>query len=114
MRVDQVDDEVVVEVTAVNNGTRQGTEVVQVYLRAPESLVRRPDRELVGFAKVVVDAGGRATVRVPLGADAFRYWDDVETHAWRSDPGRYELLVGTSSHEIWGSTEVIWGGTPAS
>ena len=100
--------------TAVNNGDRQGTEVVQVYLRAPESLVRRPDRELVGFAKFVVDAGGRATVRVPLGADAFRYWDDVETHAWRADPGRYELLVGTSSQQIWSTTEVLWGGTPAS
>jgi beta-glucosidase len=106
--------EVTVEVTVVNNGTRHGTEVVQVYMRAPESLVRRPDRELVGFTKIVVDAGGRATVRVSLGANAFRYWDDVETHAWRSDPGRYELLVGTSSHEIWATTEVMWGGTPAS
>ena len=38
--------------TLVNNGSRRGTEVVQVYVRAPESLVRRPDRELVGFAKV--------------------------------------------------------------
>jgi MFS family permease len=62
-------------VTVVNNGTRRGTEVVQVYMRAPESLVRRPDRELVGFAKVVVDAGGRETVRLSLGAAAFRYWD---------------------------------------
>ena len=41
-----------VTVTLVNNGTRRGTEVVQVYVRALESLVRRPDRELVGFAKV--------------------------------------------------------------
>ncbi len=38
-----------VTVTLANNGTRRGTEVVQVYVRAPESLVRRPDRELVGF-----------------------------------------------------------------
>ena len=104
--------EVEVQVTVVNNGTRQGTEVVQVYVRAPESLVRRPDRELVGFAKVTVDAGGRATVRVPLGAAAFRYWD-VDTHAWRADPGRYELLVGKSSHDIWASTEVMWRGSAA-
>jgi beta-glucosidase len=102
-----------VQVTVVNNGTRQGTEVVQVYVRAPESLVRRPDRELVGFAKVTVDAGGRETVRVPLGAEAFRYWD-VDAHAWRADPGRYELLVGKSSHDIWASTEVMWEGAPAS
>ena len=44
-------------VTLANNGPRRGTEVVQVYVRAPECLVRRPDRELVGFAKVGVDPG---------------------------------------------------------
>ena len=84
---------VVVQVAVVNNGTPQGTEVVQVYVRAPESLVRRPDRELVAFAKVTVDAGASETVRLPLDAAAFRYWD-VDAHAWRADPGRYELLVG--------------------
>ncbi|HUD17724.1 MAG TPA: fibronectin type III-like domain-contianing protein, partial [Acidimicrobiales bacterium] len=79
-----------------------------VYVRAPESLVRRPDRELVGFVKVALDAGGRERVRVPLGAAAFRYWD-VDTHAWRADPGRYEVLVGTSSRDITTSTEILWG-----
>ena len=102
-----------VTMTLVNNGTRQGTEVVQVYVRAPESLVRRPDRELVGFAKVVLDAGARSTVRVPLGARAFRYWD-VDTHAWRADPGRYELLVGTSSRDIRATAEIVWGGVSRS
>ena len=104
-------DGIEVRVTVVNNGARRGTEVVQVYVRAPESLVRRPDRELVAFAKVTVDAGGRETVRVLLDAAAFRYWD-VDAHAWRSDPGRYELLVGRSSHDIWASTEIMWGATP--
>jgi beta-glucosidase len=79
-----------------------------VYVRAPESVVRRPDRELVGFAKVELDPGERQVVRVPLGAAAFRYWD-TDTHAWRSDPGRYEVLVGTSSHDIRASTEIRWG-----
>jgi beta-glucosidase len=118
IRADDVGDEVDVDVdvdvgvTLVNNGSRRGTEVVQVYVRAPESLVRRPDRELAGFAKVVLDPGGRTTVRVPLGADAFRYWDDVDTHAWRTDPGRYEVLVGTSSRDISASTVVTRGATP--
>jgi beta-glucosidase len=96
-----------VTVTLANNGSRRGTEVVQVYVRAPESLVRRPDRELAGFAKVAVEPGGRETVRVELGADAFRYWD-VDTHAWRTDPGRYEVLVGTSSRDIRARTVITW------
>jgi beta-glucosidase len=102
-----------VSLTVSNNGSRRGTEVVQVYVRAPEARVRRPDRELVGFAKVVLDPGERQTVRIPLAAAAFRYWD-VDTHAWRSDPGRYEVLVGTSSRDIRASTEVLWGDLPTS
>ena len=60
-------------VTLVNNGARRGTEVVQVYVRAPESLVRRPDRELAGFAKVARrprrpgdGPGGARRRRLPL------------------------------------------------
>ena len=52
------------------------------------------------------------TVRIALGADAFRYWD-VDTHSWRSDEGRYEILVGASSRDIRGSATVIWGGVAA-
>jgi beta-glucosidase len=96
-----------VELTVANNGSRRGTEVVQVYLRAPESLVRRPDRQLVGFAKVALDPGERTRVQVPLGPTAFRYWD-VDTHAWRADPGRYEVLVGTSSRHIRASIDIVW------
>jgi beta-glucosidase len=100
-----------VSVRLVNTGSRRGTEVVQAYLRAPEARVRRPDRELVGFAKVSLDAGAEATVEIPLGPAALRYWDD-ETHGWRSDPGRYEILVGASSRDIRASTEITWRGEP--
>ncbi len=97
-----------VRVRLVNEGGRQGTEVVQVYLRALEPRVPRPDRELVGFVKVELGAGQQETVEVELDAAAFRYWD-VDTHGWRSDPGRYEVLVGSSSRDIRSSTEVVWG-----
>jgi beta-glucosidase len=63
---------------------------------------------LKGFAKVALDPGGRARVRVPLGATAFRHWD-VDAHAWRDDPGRYEVLVGTSSRHIRARSEILWG-----
>ena len=106
-RVAVDDDGAGVNVTLRNQGTRRGTEVVQVYVRALESLVRRPDRELAGFAKATVDPGGRETLRVDLGAAAYRYWD-VETHAWRTDPGRYEVLVGASSRDIRASATVHW------
>ena len=59
----------------------------------------RPDRELVGFVKVALEAGQQETVEVALTAAAFRYWD-VDTHGWRPTPARYEVLVGASSRDI--------------
>jgi beta-glucosidase len=88
-----------VTVRLVNQGGRPGTEVVQVYVRALDARVARPDRELVGFVKVRLDPGQQETVEVELTAAAYRYWD-VDTHGWRSDDGRYELLVGSSSRDI--------------
>jgi len=88
-----------VRVRLVNNGTRRGTEVVQVYVRALDARVPRPDRELVGFVKVPLEAGQQETVEVDLDAAAYKYWD-VDTHGWRSDAGRYEVLVGSSSRDI--------------
>jgi beta-glucosidase len=100
-----------VSVRLVNEGSRAGTEVVQVYVRALEAPVRRPDRELAGFAKVSLEAGAEATVEIELGVHAYRYWD-VETHGWRADSGRYEVLVGASSRDIRASAEVDWRADP--
>ncbi len=59
----------------------------------------------MGFVKVVLEAGQQETVEVELGAATTRYWDE-DTHGWRTDPGRYEVLVGSSSRDIKG-TDVI-------
>ena len=97
-----------VTVRLANAGVRRGTEVVQVYVRALHARVARPDRELVGFVKIAVDAGQQESVAVELTAAAYRYWD-VDTHGWRSDAGSYEVLVGCSSRRIRASAVVTRG-----
>ena len=68
-------------------------------LRARDGVTGPPPRPGAGrLRQGQPRQGGRETVRLELGAAAFRYWD-VDTHAWRSDPGRYEVLVGASSRE---------------
>jgi beta-glucosidase len=94
-------------VRLVNNGTRRGTEVVQAYVRALEPCVPRGDRVLAGFVKAGVEAGQRRTVEVGIDAAAFRYWD-ADAQRWRSDPGRYEILVGSSSRAIEGGGVVAY------
>jgi beta-glucosidase len=92
-----------VEVT--NTGTRTGAEVVQVYARSEAPKVRRPDRELITFAKVELEPGGSCAVTFELEDRSFAYWD-VERHGWRTDPGRYRLLIGSSSRDIRAEVEI--------
>ena len=52
--------------TVTNSGPRAGATVVQVYGGVPDSAYERPQKRLMGFAKVRLDAGAEATVEVPV------------------------------------------------
>jgi beta-glucosidase len=113
----------VVTVPVTNTGDRRGTEVVQCYVAPIAPRLVRPPKELAGFAKVHLDPGQTATVRIELDDRAFAYWDagrpdrdavaaraaalpmrrpsgPVRTPGWRVDAGLYELHVGRSSAAI--------------
>jgi beta-glucosidase len=92
-------DQLALSLPLANTGTRTGSEVVQVYVRPLAPQLARPDRELGAFAKVTLASAESRSVLLELPWRAFAYWD-VETHGWRTDPGPYELLVGSSSREI--------------
>jgi hypothetical protein len=53
----------------------------------------------------VLEPGEEQTVEVELTVDSFRYWH-VDQHAWRTDPGRYQLLIGESSENIWATADI--------
>jgi beta-glucosidase len=86
---------VLAEVT--NTGAREGTEVVQVYVRDLVSSVTRPVKELKGFRKVSLAAGETATVEIPLGPDALAF-HDVDMR-YVVEPGDFAVMVGTSSRD---------------
>jgi len=84
-------DEVVVRATTFNAGSRDGADVVQVYVTRPEA-PGRARRRLGGFARVELAAGTAAevTVRVPLRSLALR---DAGTHSWVLPEGDYRFEV---------------------
>ncbi|ANJ26209.1 glycoside hydrolase family 3 C-terminal domain-containing protein [Agromyces aureus] len=90
-----------VSVTVTNTGERAGSEIVQIYLEAPDAASGRfrAPRELGGFAKVSLEPGERAVVEVALVEHAFDAYD-VTTHDWRTVPGTYAVLAGASSRDI--------------
>jgi beta-glucosidase len=79
-----------------NTGTRAGAEVAQVYVSDPSATVQRPERELKGFSKVMLQPGESKTITVKLDARAFSYYD-VAAKGWKIDPGKFAVLVGDSS-----------------
>jgi beta-glucosidase len=83
-----------------NVGGRAGDEVVQLYLRPPDTRYPRPRKELRGFRRISLAAGEEQKVSFTLRPeqDATRY--DVERKAYVVDPGKYEVQIGASSQDI--------------
>ena len=86
-----------VNVPVTNTGKFDGTETVQLYIRNlqdPEG----PLKSLRAFQRVNVKAGKTVTAELKLTDISFEFWDP-ETNTMRVKPGKYEILVGTSSQD---------------
>ena len=91
------DEKVTLTVPVTNTGKREGTETVQVYVKAldyPDA----PIKSLKGFQKFSLKAGETATATITLDGEAFEYYDEsIDELSTR--PGRYQILYGNSSQE---------------
>ncbi|MBU0927624.1 MAG: glycoside hydrolase family 3 C-terminal domain-containing protein [Spirochaetes bacterium] len=82
-----------------NDGSVAGSEVVQLYIGAPETVPPRPRKTLGRFAKLALDPGEELTVRFELDARDFSRWDGAEGRSF-VDGGVYGILIGSSSRDI--------------
>jgi beta-glucosidase len=83
-----------VEVDVANTGHRAGSTVVLCFAGLPGSSVERPDRRLVAFARVTLDAGARQRVGLAYDmADLAVRRDGT----WFQEAGTYELTIGTDA-----------------
>lgn len=84
-------------VVVTNTGTRQGEEVVQLYLRDPVASLSRPLRELKGFRKIRLDPGESATVTFTITTRDLSFHKEDLTFGW--EPGAFELFIGGNSRD---------------
>lgn len=101
----RVGDPIVVWVRLANTGARKGREVVQVYLRRPNSRIERPALWLSGFTPVVAAPGEEVKVEVEVSARAFQHWS-IASGRWETETGTYTVLAGRSAADLPLHTEV--------
>lgn len=81
-----------------NTGKRDGTEVVQVYVRKVGD-TNGPLKTLKAYRRVTLKAGESKEVVLQLSPEAFEFFDDT-TNTMRVVPGSsYEILYGSSSDD---------------
>lgn len=82
-----------------NIGDVAGSETVQIYVRDEKSRLPRPEKELVAFEKVTLDAGETKHLRIDLDKYAVGYYDTA-IQKWIAEEGTFKVLVGASAVDI--------------
>jgi beta-glucosidase len=89
---------VTISFEVTNRGDQAGEEVVQLYLRHPDSGVPQPLKALKGFQGIGLQPGATQTVSFTLGTKELGYYNAAMSFGLH--PGRIELLVGSSSANL--------------
>ena len=93
-------DEIIASFDLKNTGKVAGSEIAQLYVRDVESSVERPVKELKGFSKIRLNPGETKNVKISLNKNAFMFFDP-KTEKWTLEPGEFEIMIGSSSRDIY-------------
>jgi beta-glucosidase len=93
------DETITFTVPVKNTGSREGSEVVQLYIGDKKSALPRPIKELKGFSKVRLAPGEEKMVSFTIDKTDLSYYDDTQNR-WVAEPGVFEAFVGASSADI--------------
>ena len=86
-----------VTVPVTNTGKCEGTETVQVYVKALDD-PGAPIKALKGFKKLSLKPGETQQAVISLDSEAFEYYNEAIDEL-SVKPGRYQILYGTSSRD---------------
>ena len=84
-------------VTVKNDGDREGTEIVQMYIRDRVASVARPVKELKSFCRVPLQAGESQTVTFPITREMLAFYNlNMEKVV---EAGDFDVMIGGSSRD---------------
>lgn len=99
MNVREDGENFVVSCEVANSGKRDGAEVVQLYVKAPQSDIFKPERELRAFQKAYVKAGESVKVELTVPKADLRYFD-IGQNDWVQEGGVYELQLCSDGQTV--------------
>ena len=76
-----------------------GAEVVQLYVTDEKASVDRPEKELKGFQKIYLQPGEKKEITFKIDTTALAFYD-TKIHDWIAEPGKFQVLIGSSSRNI--------------
>jgi beta-glucosidase len=82
-----------------NAGSRDGDEVVQLYVHLTEPRIPVPIKQLRGFHRLKIPKGQTQTVTIPLKIADLGFWNE-EARRYIVETGPYEIQIGASSSDI--------------
>ena len=88
-----------VSVDITNSGSRVGAEVVQLYIQDVECSVERPTKELKGFKKIKLEPEDKKSITFEIRKKDLSFYDEKSVR-WKAEPGKFNILVGSSSRDI--------------
>ena len=92
-------------VTVTNTGSRDGKEVVQLYIRDIVGSSTRPVKELKGFQKTEFKAGETKTIKFKITPEDLKFYNFDLKYDW--EPGDFEIMIGGNSRDVK-SAKVSW------
>lgn len=90
-----------------NIGSRDGKEIVQLYVGEENPLLERPTKELKAFEKVSLAPGETKTVKFEIPVSDLAYFN-ADTHSWVLDSGhKFTAYFAAASDDVRGTADFI-------
>ena len=98
-KVLDIDQQLTIRIPITNIGTREGAEIVQLYIKDVKSSLPRPVKELKGFYKIQLKPGETKEVTFKVNSDVLQFFND-QLHKWVVEPGKFEAIIAASALDV--------------
>ncbi len=93
------DGDIEIQFTVQNTGKIKGDEVAQVYVHDVDASIKVPINQLKRFQRITLAPGENKTLTFKIPASEFSFYD-TKTNDFKTEPGTWEIQVGSSSKDI--------------